>query len=132
MMLDIDYFKKYNDKYGHQAGDEALKKVAIALKNVTKRAGDYTFRLGGEEFGILFISKSTDHAKEFAKNILDSIESLKIEHKDSLTSKHITVSIGLVSKQANTLKDENELYKYADEALYEAKEKGRNQVVVKE
>ena len=132
MMIDIDYFKKYNDMYGHHAGDEALKKVASALKNATKRAGDYTFRLGGEEFGVLFISKTSKQAKEFSKNILKIIEDLKIKHEDSQTSKYITVSIGLVSKQSNKLKDENELYKLADESLYEAKEKGRNQVVVKE
>ena len=132
MMLDIDYFKKYNDKYGHQAGDEALKEVATALKNVTKRAGDYTFRLGGEEFGVLFISKDSTSAKKFAKTILEKVHNLKITHEESKASSYITTSIGLVSKQANKLKDENELYKLADEALYEAKENGRNQVVAKE
>ncbi|MGP2656481.1 cache domain-containing protein [Malaciobacter sp. WC5094] len=131
MMLDIDYFKKYNDTYGHQKGDEALKEVAKALKNLCKRGGDYSFRLGGEEFGVLFISENTQGSETFANKFLKEIEALNIEHKESLVSKNITVSIGLVTKQANTVKNEDELYKLADDALYEAKENGRNQVVVK-
>ncbi|MGA1931978.1 cache domain-containing protein [Arcobacter sp. YIC-464] len=132
IMLDIDYFKKYNDNYGHQAGDEALKKVAASLKNSLKRASDYAFRLGGEEFGILFISNDTTSAKNFANIILKTIENLNIPHEKSQVSKYITASIGLVTKNVANMSDYNELYKLADEALYEAKEKGRNQVIVKE
>ncbi len=125
MIIDVDFFKQYNDTYGHQAGDLALEKVSEVLKNKTNRASDFAFRLGGEEFGII-TALPKDKSLEFATLIKDSIQSLKIEHNSSKISKFITVSIGVVSKQSDELTNSDELYKEADDCLYEAKKLGRN------
>ena len=127
LMIDIDYFKKYNDNYGHQKGDDTLIKVAKVILANMKRAGDYGFRLGGEEFGILFcLKENPEKSIGLARRIKEEVENLKIEHKASLVNKYITISIGLVIKRANNVKSSSELYKEADEALYKAKEEGRN------
>lgn len=127
LMIDIDYFKKYNDTYGHQKGDDALIKVAKVILDNIKRAGDFGFRLGGEEFAVLFSLKDNpEKAIEFARKIKDEVKNLNIEHKSSLVNKHLTISIGLVVKKANNVKNSSELYKEADEALYRAKEQGKN------
>lgn len=129
-MMDVDYFKKYNDTYGHQLGDEALKSVAGVLKNIMKRPGDGTFRLGGEEFGILFFSDDDQHALDFADSIRESIEALHITHVNNSASAYVTMSIGLCIIDPEGESDHDELYKRADEALYRAKEGGRNRVSV--
>ena len=126
IMLDIDYFKKYNDTYGHQAGDEALEKVAKELSAHSHRASDFVFRLGGEEFGILFLYKDKKSSLEFANFLRTCIENLHIEHKENSASKYVTVSMGLVVKKGSDITDSDTLYKSADEALYKAKELGRN------
>jgi diguanylate cyclase (GGDEF)-like protein/PAS domain S-box-containing protein len=129
VILDIDYFKQYNDTYGHQEGDNALKKIANTLIEFTLRSDDYCFRLGGEEFGILFKSKNKEKALHFVSTILESIEGLKIEHKNSKVSEYITVSMGLYSDYANNIIDVDDIYRKADKLLYCAKESGRNRVV---
>lgn len=130
LILDIDYFKDYNDNYGHQEGDKVLEKVGqIIIKN-TNRASDFGFRLGGEEFGIIFTHKQKDSALNYAINLKNEIENLNIEHKYSKASKYITCSIGLVVKNYDQIKNSNELYKLADVALYEAKNSGRNTVIL--
>ena len=127
LMIDIDYFKKYNDTYGHQKGDDTLTKVARVILNNIKRAGDYGFRLGGEEFGVIFSSKNNpEKSIKLAKNIKDEVEKLQIKHESSSVNKYVTISMGLVIKKAKNVKNSNELYKEADEALYKAKEEGRN------
>jgi len=128
LIMDIDHFKQYNDTYGHQLGDEALIKVAQAIKSNIKREDDNCFRLGGEEFGMLFYSKTTDDALMFAHRVKDSIEDLHIDHSQNSTSKYVTVSMGLISKEVGNVKNEDEIYRLADELLYEAKESGRNRV----
>lgn len=128
-ILDIDYFKQYNDTYGHIAGDEVLKTLSDAMQNSLQRADDYCFRLGGEEFGVLFKGLSADEAKVFINNMKQSIEDLHIKHEGSKVSKYITASFGLVIKDAQSVKSENELYKEADALLYEAKGSGRNRVM---
>ncbi len=128
LMLDIDYFKFYNDTYGHQAGDLALQKIATILKMHTARASDFAFRLGGEEFGILFSYKDKDESLKYANLIREEIESLKIEHKTSTVSSYITASFGLVVKKGEEIESVHMIYKLADEALYNAKSSGRNQV----
>ena len=125
LIIDIDYFKQYNDTYGHQKGDEALEKVASVLKNYTNRVSDFAFRLGGEEFGII-TTLDKDKALDFATNIKDRVEELEIEHKSSDVSSYITISIGLTSKKGFDLSDSDALYKESDDALYEAKKLGRN------
>ncbi len=130
LILDIDYFKQYNDTYGHQKGDIALEDVAYVLKNRTNRASDFAFRLGGEEFAII-TTLEKEKAVEFANILREEVENLKIEHKASGVSKYLTISIGLVSKDSNEIEDCDKLYKEADDNLYEAKKQGRNTVFYK-
>lgn len=130
MMIDIDYFKNYNDTYGHQAGDITLKEIALLLKEQVKRVSDYAFRLGGEEFALLFSLNDEEKSLTFAQNIRKSIEKLAIKHEGSKINPYVTISIGLVCKKGLDINDSNELYRLADEALYKAKEKGRNCVIL--
>jgi diguanylate cyclase (GGDEF)-like protein/PAS domain S-box-containing protein len=129
LVLDIDYFKQYNDTYGHQKGDIALEKVASILKKRTARGSDFAFRLGGEEFGII-TTLNKEKAIEFANLIKNEIENLKIEHKASEVSKFITISIGIVSKEGESITNSDLLYKEADDCLYEAKRLGRNSIFI--
>ena len=127
-ILDIDYFKQYNDTYGHQKGDEALVKVTNVINNSLHRSDDYFFRVGGEEFALLFKTSTKEQSKGFIQTILESVESLKIAHKQSTVSKYVTVSIGFVTVNAKAIKNGDSLYQQADALLYEAKHNGRNQV----
>lgn len=133
ILLDVDNFKKYNDTYGHQLGDHVLSSIGSLLKEHTHRAGDYAFRLGGEEFGLIINSDSADNSRQFAETIRNGIESLGIEHENNPPLKTVTASIG-VCIVADTWEgnDEQSIYKDADEMLYRAKENGRNRVEYKE
>jgi len=129
-MLDIDHFKQYNDTYGHQAGDAALIKVAKELTKALKRDGDFIFRLGGEEFGMLYFTKNASDALSIANQTKKNIENLQIVHENNSASKYITVSIGLYlynSKQENLTPEQ--IYLKTDKLLYKAKQNGRNQVI---
>ncbi len=128
LLLDIDHFKPYNDHYGHQAGDEALMKFASSLKSNLKRADDMAFRLGGEEFGIVYKSDTQQKAYQFANKVRQNIEDLQIVHEYNSASGFLTASMGLLCKKATQIKDMDEAFKQADDLLYEAKENGRNQV----
>ena len=130
LSIDIDYFKKYNDTYGHPKGDTALLEVAKVLKKNSSRASDYAFRMGGEEFSIIFSGISIEESYEYTKEIVKDVENLKIEHKSSKCSPYLTISAGLVVLSSNNLVDVTCLYKYSDDALYEAKSKGKNQAVL--
>lgn len=127
IIMDIDHFKQYNDTYGHQEGDNVLIQVADTIKNSLNRVEDYCFRLGGEEFGVLYKSESKQKALEFANSIRQNIENLEIVHEKNSASSYITVSMGLICKEATQIKVES-IYKEADKLLYKAKEFGRNQV----
>lgn len=131
VLLDIDHFKQFNDTYGHQEGDYALISVANTLKAVLKRPSDFVFRLGGEEFGLLFDAKSVDEAETFAVHIKNSIESLNIKHSRNSASEFVTISMGLIFILPETAQTTEDLYKIADAILYHAKESGRNNVKVK-
>ncbi len=128
VLMDIDHFKQYNDTYGHQEGDTTLKLVADALKDTLRRPDDYTFRLGGEEFGLLYHTKNRDDALEIANQARINIENIKIDHSGNSASKYVTISSGLYIIEADDKTTCEEIYKKADEALYIAKESGRNQV----
>lgn len=130
MIMDVDYFKKYNDSLGHQMGDKALMEIGTVLKNRLKRCDDLAFRLGGEEFGGIFVVSKAQDANIIAEDIRNGIESLFIEHPMSEVSPYITVSIGLYTVDSGDGKvpDMNEIYRLADEALYRAKAKGRNRI----
>lgn len=110
-------------------GDNVLIKVAQLIKNSLNRADDYCFRLGGEEFGIIFKTDSSQKAIAFADQIRKNIEALAIEHEKNSASKYVTVSIGLIYKNANDIKEEASLYKDVDDLLYEAKKSGRNKIM---
>ena len=130
-MLDIDFFKQYNDNYGHQKGDEALREVASIMKVMLSRASDYCFRLGGEEFGILFTNKDSGDIFDFVDSIRRAIEERAIEHKWSEVADVVTVSIGMVAIAPGDTVSVDVLYRIADKALYVAKNEGRNRVVAK-
>ena len=130
LSFDIDYFKKYNDNYGHPKGDKVLEEVSIILKESTLRASDYAFRMGGEEFCIIFSGSNIEDSLHYAQEIVKKIEALKIEHKTSGVAEYVTISAGLVVLSSENIKDSETLYKYSDEALYKAKINGRNQVVL--
>jgi len=129
IMLDVDYFKKYNDHFGHQAGDECLKALANVLQNGVHRAGDLAARYGGEEF--LLILPDTDglNAQRLAEEMCTSIAGLAIPHKQSHLS-IITVSAGVAVLVKGNYKNTGELLRAADSALYQAKQNGRNQALL--
>lgn len=129
LIFDIDFFKQYNDTYGHHAGDEALSKIGLLLNRISSKYGCYSFRLGGEEFGIISTKFNFIDFNELAKDIKDSIENLSIPHIKNLVSDNITASVGLFHSKLDIHIDENYIYKEADEALYRAKNEGRNKIV---
>ena len=129
MMLDIDFFKQYNDTYGHLQGDLALQAVAKVLKTTLQRPGDYPFRLGGEEFGVILTDTDCKNARIMGEKIRASIEHLKIEHKGSKILPTLSVSIGGICIVPTTVMGDEALIHAADTNLYAAKERGRNQVV---
>ena len=128
LMLDIDFFKQYNDSYGHLKGDYALESVAKAMKKCCTRSTDISFRLGGEEFGLIYIASNQKEALVFAKKIQDEIHNLKIEHKSSKVSSYLTVSIGLFFSENIRDFSKDDIYQRCDDALYFAKKAGRNNI----
>lgn len=129
LMLDVDFFKNYNDTYGHLQGDTTLKAIADVLKRYTKRAGDFAFRLGGEEFGLIISTSSYEEARKLAEAIRQSVADLAIEHKASAISDVVTVSIGLSFYKCPLQLDVDTFYKEVDDNLYAAKDQGRNCIV---
>jgi len=130
MMLDIDYFKQYNDTYGHVEGDFALKSVAKVLKDLLKRPGDYVFRLGGEEFGVLLSETDESNSAKLAREICDAVRGRELKHEKSIVSDFVTISIGVVCCVADEALDNEVLISRADEMLYEAKESGRDRYII--
>jgi diguanylate cyclase (GGDEF)-like protein/PAS domain S-box-containing protein len=128
MLIDIDHFKLYNDTYGHVEGDYALQKVAKVFLEETRRPSDYAFRLGGEEFAILFNVIDEEQARAYSQKIREKVESLGILHAQNSASEHLTISIGLVIKKIEESDTCEMLYLNADRALYMAKSEGRNRV----
>ncbi len=126
MMLDIDFFKQYNDTYGHIEGDFALKSVAKVLKDTLKRPSDFVFRLGGEEFGILLTDTDELDSAKLAQDICDAIRGREIKHETSKAGEFITISIGVVCCVADEALDDDVLLSLADKMLYKAKESGRD------
>ena len=129
-MIDIDYFKKYNDSLGHLEGDKALSAVAECLRNTIKRETDFMARYGGEEFVCLLPFIEKNEALEFAKTMVKNVESMKIPHPMSLHSEYVTISVGMASTVPNDNNSHVQLMNEADIALYSAKESGRNKVVM--
>ncbi len=129
LMLDIDYFKQYNDNYGHSKGDEALKSVAAALSNIISRPADFVARIGGEEFAILLPNTQAEGALKKAELIRIAMEELGIVHQYSGVSSVLTVSIGGNSCLPDQVRGLQEFIDTADKMLYRAKNEGRNEVI---
>ena len=131
LCMDIDYFKLYNDKYGHPAGDNILNMISKVIKESALRATDYSFRIGGEEFAVIFSGMSIEESLDFSKEIVTKVENMQIEHLFSkLDSKTLTISAGLTVLSSDYITNVEEIYAFADKALYNAKLNGRNRVVL--
>lgn len=128
LMMDIDYFKKYNDSQGHLAGDECLKSVAGFIAGNLKRPSDIAARYGGEEFAVILPGTDKIGAVYVAEYIRSSVEGAKLEHPESPASKYVTLSIGVACVVPTLKTDFKDLIRMADEQLYSAKELGRNRV----
>ncbi|MBY0573072.1 MAG: diguanylate cyclase [Undibacterium sp.] len=126
VMLDVDFFKRYNDRYGHQAGDDCLRRISTTVKNKLMRAGDHIARYGGEEFVCLLPDTGYAGAMRLAEVIGREIIALQIEHSDSSVAPFVTVSLGVASKPAHIMGTAIELISLADAQLYKAKEFGRH------
>ena len=132
LLVDIDHFKAFNDHYGHQAGDDALKKVAEVIGFSAQRPLDFAARYGGEEFALLLYGPGSDYAKDLPEQIRQAVLGLKISHQKSGTGPYLTVSVGVAHLMPDMERSMAGAFQMADEALYQAKENGRNTVVVKE
>lgn len=130
IMCDIDFFKRYNDNYGHHKGDETLKHVARALKSLCKREGDIAARYGGEEFAIILPATNIEQCHKFALLIEQKIKALNITHEFSPIAPYITLSFGCFCSYPNADTNTETLIKSADIALYKAKKAGRNQICI--
>ncbi|WP_268798050.1 diguanylate cyclase domain-containing protein [Pseudomonas huanghezhanensis] len=126
LMIDVDHFKSYNDHYGHQQGDKCLQQVARAIKSILKRPYDLAARYGGEEFACVLPNTESIGAAEIARQMLDRIRELKIEHATSQTYPFITVSIGVATQIPTAGSLPSWLVSEADIQLYRAKQRGRN------
>ena len=132
LMIDIDFFKPYNDNYGHGQGDETLRKVAKALEKTIKRASDFVARYGGEEFVILLKDINKDGVEAVANNLLNAVRELKITHEFSKIENYVTVSIGVSFYNSSSDITKLELLLKADETLYNVKNSGRNNFAILE
>jgi diguanylate cyclase (GGDEF)-like protein len=130
LFIDIDYFKLYNDNYGHQSGDVCIKQIAKILKGSSRRASDFAARYGGEEFVVVLSHIGMDEAYEAAESIRKDVESLKIVHDYSNISNYVTVSLGIYTCVPTKEISIDEFIGKADKALYMAKKNNRNQVYV--
>ncbi len=131
VLMDVDFFKKYNDSKGHLEGDDCLKAVAQALQSSCKRSADLVARYGGEEFCAVLPDTQLKNGGELAEVMRQSVEALKIDHPESDIG-HVTISIGVYCSVPESLDDSERMLKLADEALYQAKQSGRNQVKLSE
>ena len=132
LMIDIDFFKPYNDNYGHGQGDETLRKVAKALEKTIKRASDFVARYGGEEFVILLKDINKDGVEAVANNLLNAVRELKITHEFSKIENYVTISIGASFYNSSSDITKLELLLKADETLYSVKNSGRNNFAILE
>ena len=128
ILCDVDHFKLYNDHFGHQAGDRCLQEVARAINSVVKRPADLVARYGGEEFAVILPNTDSHGMLIVAEMIRQQVEKLKIEHPQSLIANYVTLSLGVACQIPCQDSSPEKLIHIADCALYEAKQRGRNQV----
>ena len=131
LMVDVDEFKKYNDLYGHQAGDEALCRVAGVLAEAGRRPLDLSARYGGEEFAVILHDVTVEHAREVAEHLRTQVSALNIAHGAASAASTVTLSIGVAVAEPVIGRTASGLVQMADEALYEAKAAGRNCIMVR-
>jgi len=132
VLADIDHFKAYNDRYGHQAGDEALKAVAGVLSRFARRPLDLAARYGGEEFAIILFDTKREQAERIGDEVLEAVRNLGIAHQDSAAAPVLTVSLGIACVLPAARRSWTGLIQLADQALYGAKDGGRNRAVALE
>jgi diguanylate cyclase (GGDEF)-like protein len=132
IFIDIDYFKIYNDLYGHQAGDDCLKRVAASIARCVKRPYDFLARYGGEEFVLVLYGPPEDYARGLPEQIRCDVMDLLIPHAGSEVAKYVTVSVGVALARAGSDRSLNGAIQTADQAMYQAKREGRNRVVFKD
>jgi diguanylate cyclase (GGDEF)-like protein len=132
VILDIDCFKNYNDFYGHPKGDECLRSLGKAFIELSESENFYAARIGGEEFSMLWFEKDRVEAENIVIKIFDAVNDLEIPHEKTNVANvnHVTVSIGLYVIRCGSSNDMEAIYKFADMALYEAKNNGRNRAVI--
>jgi diguanylate cyclase (GGDEF)-like protein len=130
LLLDVDFFKKYNDFYGHGEGDRCLHNIGQVLKASIMRTSDVVARYGGEEFAILLPNTKASGGVQVAERVTTFVDGLAITHDYSDAATHVTISIGIATITANTTQSMSDLLKQADIALYQAKANGRHQFVV--
>lgn len=128
MFVDVDFFKPYNDFYGHQQGDECLRELAQVIGDHAARAGDLAARYGGEEFVLLYPNLERDEARQLAERILEGMRERGIPHARSQASDVVTVSIGVAVLDMERDREQDDLMRRADEALYRAKQGGRDRI----
>ena len=126
LMIDVDYFKKYNDTYGHSEGDKCLKTIANIFSKMTTRTDDFVVRYGGEEFVMVLPNTDQSGAQTVAQKLLENVRNCNIPHKTSEVAKHVTISIGIATGKVEHTFHEQDFLQRADEALYESKRSGRN------
>jgi diguanylate cyclase (GGDEF)-like protein len=130
MLIDIDHFKAFNDYYGHQAGDDALKTVADVISKNAQRPLDYAARFGGEEFALILYDPADQYGSELPEKLREDVRNCKIAHDTSPTDQYLTVSVGVAMVLPDSKRSMAGAIQMADEALYQAKEEGRNKVVI--
>jgi diguanylate cyclase (GGDEF)-like protein len=130
LMCDVDFFKRYNDTHGHAMGDECLRAVAATLRAVFSRSGELPARLGGEEFAVLLPSCDAEQACQAAERLRTALAEQKLEHGNSAVSPYVTFSIGVAQLDLAHMLDFDSLLNSADQALYQAKHRGRDRIVV--
>lgn len=126
LLIDIDFFKTYNDNYGHQGGDECLRRVAYVMGSTLKRPRDVVARYGGEEFAVILPDTNLVGASKIAESLRHAIDSMNIPHAHSKVTDHVTISIGVASVRPTPTQTAEMLVEMSDKALYEAKRSGRN------
>ncbi|MDX2128633.1 MAG: diguanylate cyclase [Chloroherpetonaceae bacterium] len=128
LMIDVDHFKKYNDTYGHLAGDKALQEVSSVLKHASQRVTDLAARLGGEEFAIIYSNTDLNTAHRYAESIRTAVSNLRIRNEGVSPDHYLSVSIGIFSLSVTPSESMDTFIEFADKALYQAKSRGRNQI----
>jgi diguanylate cyclase (GGDEF)-like protein len=129
-LIDVDHFKAYNDQYGHQAGDQTLRRVAQTVQKFVRQPPDLLTRYGGEEFAAILYDISDERARDTAERIRQAVAELAIEHRASRTASRVTISIGVAAIRPSAERNPRGALQLADQALYEAKVEGRNRVAL--